>query len=64
MTWINSIFSRKLTVTLLSDTTGKKIKKIKFSKEETKTINQACKVTGLTPEQIIKQALESVVAKP
>jgi hypothetical protein len=63
MRWINKFFSKKLTVILVSDTTNEKIDKIKFSKQETKLINQACQITGLTPEQVIRQALESVVAK-
>lgn len=63
MNWINQLFAKKLTVTFLSDTTGKKIEKVKFSRKETQLIYEASRVTGISPEQIIREALESAVAK-
>ncbi len=53
--------SKRITLILRSKETGKKIEKIKFSKQESSEIRTMAQTIGLSEKQLLEDALESIL---
>lgn len=60
---VKRFFNKKLTLILRSDNTGKKIDKIKFTKEETAELRKTADLIGITEKELIDEAFNYILKR-
>jgi hypothetical protein len=55
------MFKKRIKLTLISSTTGKKLEKIKFSKEESAKIRSISRILNMSEQQVMELAIKNLM---
>ena len=56
-----NMFKKRIKLTLISSTTGKKLEKIKFSKEESAKIRSISRILNMSEQQVMELAIKNLM---